>query len=43
MADPVETNEERPKQGGQILGCIFSLLAAGFIFFAIFIFMRACG
>jgi hypothetical protein len=43
MTDPVETNEEPPKSGGQILGCLFSLLAAGFIFFAIFTFMRACG
>ena len=43
MADPVPVNEEPPKQGGQILGCVFAALAAGFIFFGIFLFMRACG
>jgi hypothetical protein len=43
MADPVQTNEGPPKQSGQFLGCAFSLLAAGFIFFMIFLFMRACG
>jgi len=42
MAEP-ETNEEPPKQSGQFLGCLFSLLAVGFIFFTLFFFMRSCG
>jgi len=43
MADPIQSDEEPPKQSGQFLGCLFSALAAGFIFFGIFLFMRACG
>jgi len=33
--------EEKPKEG-QVLGCVFALLAVGFIFGALFLFLRAC-
>jgi hypothetical protein len=42
MEKSAGTNEEPPKQSGQFLGCAFSLLAVGFIFFALFVFLRAC-
>jgi hypothetical protein len=42
MEEPVP-DQEPPKQGGQILGCFFAAFAALFIFFGIFLFMRACG
>jgi hypothetical protein len=29
-------------RGGQILGCGFALLIAGFIFLVLFVFMRSC-
>lgn len=35
------TEEEKPKEG-QVLGCVFALVAVGFIFVALFVFLRAC-
>jgi hypothetical protein len=43
MPDPDNTPDDSPKKGGQILGCVFAAGAALFFFFAIFVFMRACG
>lgn len=38
-----EEDEERTTaQGGQLLGCIFAVLAVGAIFIFLFIFMSSC-
>lgn len=44
--EPEEKGREEPppqqKKEGQLLGCIFAIAGMGFIFFCLFLFMRAC-
>ena len=35
-------DEPESTKGGQILGCVFSILAAGIIFIFLFLFMSSC-
>ena len=42
MADQ-EENDGAPAKGGQLLGCVFSVLAVGLIFVSILVFIHSCG